>query len=542
MMWFLIGVALASSATAATFSPARIAPDQGLDALTRDAARRQVGRELFANPYATVTLGSVDVYDVFPYVETRTFQVVSDPRWNRLVFGELGRSLDAYDGRNQPLGALNDPHGLAVDASNHVYVADTGNDRVLVFLASSEFGDMTLVPQYEIRGMSRPYDVSWSDGGTPFVTGDDRLYVADTGTNRVLAYALEPAGPRLAAAIGGLGNGPGRFAGPLALTVGRAGGACTPDVFVADAHTRRIVHLRYEGGALAWIADAPSDVDVVTSLDADAWGNLYAAAPNQGLVRKFAADMVPLADLHSGLARPRSFRVPFFTVRDHRSNTVTREGRPNAVSVEQWSDATGMRLWSLGLDVAELAVVQDRSPAARFTLTDRGQVTLELADAGSGRTLVRHDAGMLEAGIHTLPLSDGDLAAVGTGDVVLRIVAASAYSGGTGATATTGFRVNGGAATLPAVAMLLGNTPNPVVGSTRIAFVLPASGGANTRLALYDPAGRAVRHFAGAFAAGRNEVVWDGAGDGGTRLAPGVYFVRLAAGAAERSRRLVLVR
>src|SRR5258706_838282 len=100
---------------AGTFDPARIAPSLGLDALTRNVSRQQVGRDLFADPYATVTLGSVDVYDVFPYAETRTFQIVSDPRWNRVVFGEMGRTLRAYDGRGQTLGALSNPRGLAVD-------------------------------------------------------------------------------------------------------------------------------------------------------------------------------------------------------------------------------------------------------------------------------------------------------------------------------------------------------------------------------------------------------------------------------------------
>jgi len=40
----------------------------------------------------------------------------------------------------------------------------------------------------------------------------------------------------------------------------------------------------------------------VTSLDTDQWGNLYAAAPNRSVVRKFAPDLTPLADLKSDLS------------------------------------------------------------------------------------------------------------------------------------------------------------------------------------------------------------------------------------------------
>src|SRR5262249_55860966 len=148
--------------------------------------------------------------------------------------------------------------------------------------------------------------VAYSDGGTPFDRSDDRLLVADTGRNRIVAYALSADGAREVAALGDLGNGAGRFAGPLALTVGRAGGANTPDVYVADAHTRRLVHLRLDRSGLAWVGAVTQDANVVTSLDADQWGNVYAAAPAQGVVRKFAPDLTPVAELRDGLTRPRS--------------------------------------------------------------------------------------------------------------------------------------------------------------------------------------------------------------------------------------------
>ena len=528
---------------AATFAPTRIAPDWGLDALTRGVARQQVGRDLFSTPYATVTLGSVDVYKVFPFVETRTFQVVSDPGWNRLVYGEMGQSLSAYDGKGQSLGALSGPRGLAVDEWNRVYVADAGNNRVVVLQASTEYSDIRLVPQYEIAGLSEPFDVSYSDGGTPFVSGDDWLYVADTGKNRVLAYAMESTGPRLASAIGDLGNGPGRFAGPMAIATGRMNGVCTPDVFVADAHTQRLVHLHNDASGLRWIGSTSIDADVVTSLDTDQWGNLYAAAPNRGMVRKLTPDMTPLAELRGDLANPRCFRVPFFTVRDHRNGSVTREGRPAAVSVENWTDLTGVRLWNLGVDVADLAVAEGQAPAARFTLTDPAQVSLELLDAATGRSLARRTAGSLAAGAHTLPIAGEDLAAAaGSTDLVLRVTAASRYPNGSSATASTGFRVSGGTAALPAQAMLLGGAPNPIVSSTRIALVLPRNGGSGVSLRLYDSSGRVVKHFAEAFGPGRNEILWDGTGDRGGRVAPGVYFLRLhAPPQREQTERLVLV-
>ena len=103
----LIGISLtiAASATmlaggparASTFERTPIAPELGVDALTRSVARAQLGRDVFSNPYSAVTLGSVDIYNVFPYVEARTFEVVSDPRWNRLMTFEIARARSLYE-------------------------------------------------------------------------------------------------------------------------------------------------------------------------------------------------------------------------------------------------------------------------------------------------------------------------------------------------------------------------------------------------------------------------------------------------------------
>jgi DNA-binding beta-propeller fold protein YncE len=528
------------SLDAGTFNRTSIAPAFGVDALTRGVARERVQRDLFADPYATVTLETVDIYNVFPYVESRTFQVVSDPRWNRLVFGEPGQSLRAYDGAGQPLGALASPHGMAVDEANRVYVADTGNDRVVVLQASTEFDEMVLTPVFEIRGLSSPYDVAFSDGGTPFAPADDRLYVADTGKNRVVAFTLGADGPRMSSTLGDLGSGPGRFAGPLAIAVGRNAGANTRDIYVADAHTQRIVQLRDETGGLRWGSEIHHDATVVTSLATDHWGNVYAAAPNQGRVRKFSPDLKAVADLRETLDRPRGFHVPFVTVRDHRAGTVTRSGRPNGLSVDSWGDASGMRLWDLGVDVQSLAVVGGEAPAATFMLTDQANVTLDVSEAASGRAVAHRSVGVMPAGSHSIALGDEDMR--GSGDLVLRLSAASSYPDGKTVAAQAHFQGTGGTATtLPSRPILMANTPNPVELTTRITFVLPA-GADRATLEVLDAAGRRVRLLGNAFSPGLNEVVWNATNDRGVSVPAGIYFYRLQVDRQDFTRKLMVVR
>ena len=316
----------ACSAVAATFAPSPLAPDLGLDALTRRVTRDQLGRNLFGDPWATVTISHVDVYDRFPFVESRHFVIVSDPAWNRLVYGEAGQSLSAFDGAGSPTGALAAPRGLAVDDQDRVYVADAGHGRVLVLQASTEFDRLTLSPLFAIDGLSDPSGVAWSDGGTPFEPADDALFVAETGRNRVAAYTLSGGTARLASTLGALGSGDGHFAGPLAVAVGRESGASTGDVYVADAHNRRLVRLAWDGAQLSWRGAAPSGADAIPSLATDEWGNVYAAAPQQGVVLKFNAALESIAELRDGVVRPRALTVPYFTVRDHRDGHVVRSG------------------------------------------------------------------------------------------------------------------------------------------------------------------------------------------------------------------------
>ena len=541
LMLSLMTWAAAGPLSAGTFSQAPIVPDLGLEALNRDVARERLGRDLFANPYATATISHVDVYARFPYVESRHFQIVSDPRWNRLVFGERGGRLSAFDGRGTSFGPLSRPMGLAVDEQDRVYLADAGHGRVLVLQATTELGAMTLTPIAAIDGLSDPHDVAVSDGGTPFQPGDDRLYVAETGRNRIVSFALESGGARRLAALGDLGSGVGRFAGPMAIAVGRDARGSTRDVYVADAHNRRIVRLRDEGASLRWLSERAHDAVLLTSLDTDAWGNVYAAAPREGVVRKLTPELAPVAELRG--ERPRGFYLPFAVLRDHRDGRVARLSQPHGISVDQWDGASGIRMWNLGLELADVSVSAAPDPAARFTLTDQARIALEVRHGVDGRVLGRHDLGTVPAGSHVVPLRSADLGdAAGDTPLLLMLEATSGYADGPTEHVQAAFRLDGGSVVAAARPMLVGHAPSPAAPTTRITFVLPGGNTGAVSLAMFDAQGRRVRRFEQTFTAGLNDVLWDGRDDEGRPARAGVYFYRLDVGALHFTRRLVLVR
>lgn len=534
--------AAGSAAHAATFASAPIAPEQGLGGLTRSVAREFTGRAVFAQPWATVTLSHLDLYDRMPYVESRQFQIVSDPTWNRLVAGEIGHGLVACNGAGGPgTRQLNAPHGLAVDERDRVYVADTGNDRVVVLQAHTEFEQITFTPLYTIDGLSAPYDVAYSDGGTPFDAADDAIVVANTGRNEIVAYALEANGARRTAALGALGSGDGEFAGPTAIAFGRESGANTGTVYVADAHNRRIAQVTLRGGVLRWAGAAGAGADVVTSLDTDHWGNVYAAAPQQGLVRKFNRALEPVAELRGAVARPRSFRIPFTTVRDHRDGSVTRRGQASALSLDTWADDRGLALWNLGVSVEQLAISGGTAPRAQFVLTDPADVAIEVTNPATGQVTGRRALGTLDAGAHDATLSgllSGDADAPNS---IVRVTATARYTQGATATAQATFG-SGGAGMAPAAAALLGHWPNPVRESANIAFALPAGLSRAATLDVYDAQGRHVRALGTALSPGTHHVTWDGHDDAGAPVRAGVYWYRLEAPGVRLGRRIVVVR
>jgi hypothetical protein len=88
---------------------------------------------------------------------------------------------------------------------------------------------------------------------------------------------------------------------------------------------------------------------------------------------------------------------------------------------------------------------------------------------------------------------------------------------------------------------LAGIAPNPTERGGTVTFTLPSAGQA--RLALFGVDGRRVRTLADrAFDAGTQRVEWDGNDEGGHRLAPGVYFLKLMFGSETRVSRTLVIR
>jgi len=83
-------------------------------------------------------------------------------------------------------------------------------------------------------------------------------------------------------------------------------------------------------------------------------------------------------------------------------------------------------------------------------------------------------------------------------------------------------------------------SPNPARLRMRFEIVLPHA--ETARIEILDLQGRRARTLAGgALAAGAHAIAWDGRDDAGRRVAPGVYFARLASASGSVSRRFAVI-
>lgn len=152
-------------------------------------------------------------------LDTQGNLYVADTGNNRLLrfTGGVPGTATVLAGFGTGLKQVKSPQGIAVDTAFRLFIADTGNSRVLrIEAANTGAGGIgTLIAR---TGTStNPGQVRAPQGVA--IDDDLNLYVADTGNNRLLKFA--GGAPGTVSVLAGLGSGIGSVRAPEGITLSR---------------------------------------------------------------------------------------------------------------------------------------------------------------------------------------------------------------------------------------------------------------------------------------------------------------------------------
>ena len=353
-----------------TFIATPISRDNGIDRLSRGVTQSMIDRTLFSTPEKTASYYYAHYTQTAPYVSATYIQFVTDPSWNRIVYGNMNRWIRAYD--------VAGPSAIAVDADGDVFVGELENNRILALQVVGEGNDAQLQPRFVIPDVANPTDIALDDNGTPLNTADDALYVADASRNVVLKYAIGPAGATLAATFDG-------FDSPTSVLVGKWNGAGNGLVYVVDKLAKRIRVFDDLGSELSLIKELKGSYrEYFKAIKADHFGNVYVVDNIHSRVFKYTAalELLDAQGNDDTFAALGNVDVPFGKIVVDGQGTYWA-GFDQMFAVERWSDASGAQRRTLGLGLKNIIFHADEDIAAienTFTLTDFGNVGIRIYD------------------------------------------------------------------------------------------------------------------------------------------------------------------
>jgi hypothetical protein len=155
-------------------------------------------------------------------------------RVDRAINKDIDDEIEVIGVLETPGSPLNAPHGLGIDSADRIYIADTGNSRVVVTGGGLVIGG----PGDEPGTFDEPIDVA-------VCRTNGWIYVLDRGRNRVQIFDSLDNGAAWLDSFGRPGDGLGSFNSPSGIDVD-----INCIVYVADTGNNRIQRFTKEGGGI----------------------------------------------------------------------------------------------------------------------------------------------------------------------------------------------------------------------------------------------------------------------------------------------------
>ncbi|MCK4511979.1 hypothetical protein KAW64_09580 [bacterium] len=278
------------------------------------------------------------------------------------TYGECG------DGRGQ----FRNPLGIAADTHGNVFVADTGNHRVVRLLYKD--GKLEFVASFGSEGQG---ELQFSTPSQVALGASGSLYVTDTGNNRVVA--ITSTGHWLYEITGdseGL-----TFDRPVGLAVVEGDDAWISRrqdfIVVSDSGGNRLVKIARDGRSLgtATSEDLPLPSVRFDALAIDYYGSVYATDGPNGRIHKFDPQLRYVTSIGNS-------RTGDVEMDDPRGITLWR--RFGQIFI---AERAGAQYFWIGTDILDLETSTDRlrpgedDLSLSYFLTEVARVTVELVDS-----------------------------------------------------------------------------------------------------------------------------------------------------------------
>lgn len=175
---------------------------------------------------------------------------------SNLAFAALSNSYYGISRTLSTGGTISSPHGIAVTAQGTVYIADSGNSRIIQVLRNGTASVLN------ITGLSTPLLVPRGLA----ITDAGVLYIADYGNGRIVS--VDPTGAATVLDMAGL-----TLSGPSSVAVAPNG-----TIYVSDTGNNRLIRILSGGSAAVYTpTGAATTFSGPTGLAVDTSGNLYVA-------------------------------------------------------------------------------------------------------------------------------------------------------------------------------------------------------------------------------------------------------------------------
>jgi len=249
--------------------------------------------------------GAITIYDTLGNAMQTTFLS---------GVGVLSRTAFIPGTRTVISAQLSAPSGVAVDGYGNVYVADTGNNRVLQFQKSgSSYNPPTLV---SVSRLDSPMGLN--------IDGAGNLYVVSNGNDTVLRLPWQGSGFGLQSKISA------NFYGPTGVTTDASG-----EVLVADTLDQMIFTFSWSGNGFSSTHHVGGTVKCPLGVAVDPSGNVYFTMPYMNSVQE-----IPLVDnAYSGQLTVSNAKVnlPSAIAADGNGNLFVLDTGNNRVVMTPWN-------------------------------------------------------------------------------------------------------------------------------------------------------------------------------------------------------------